>query len=80
MPHLHLHVHRCPFDATAKPKELLYYAQQHATHRFELPPNPHLSREQHAAWKEQVEQLPPEKIERAYQTLYDETGLRKDEL
>lgn len=68
------------FHGTARPKELLYFAQAHASHRFELPPNPHLTREQHVAWKEQVQALPPEKVERAYQALQAETGLERDEL
>ena len=64
----------------ARPKELLYFAQKHASTRFELPPNPHLTREQHAAWKEQVAQLPQEKVDKAYAKLREETGLTKDEL
>ena len=68
------------FDGDARPKELLYFAQRHASTRFELPPNPHLSREQHAAWKDQVGQLPPDKVKKAYDKLIEETGLRKDEL
>ena len=59
---------------------VLYFARQHASFAFELPPNPHLTREQHAAWKEQVEGLPQEKVDAAYEELYRETGLTKDEL
>ena len=62
------------------PQELLYFAQRHASFPFELPPNPHLTREQHAAWKEQVQELPAAKVEKAYQTLQEETGLQRDEL
>lgn len=68
------------FDGNARPKELLYFAKRHASHAFELPPNPHLTREQHAAWKQQVGNLPSDKVERAYKTLHDETGLDKDEV
>jgi hypothetical protein len=68
------------FHGDARPKELLYFAQAHASRRFELPPNPHLTREQHEAWKEQVEQLPPEKVAKAYEKLKEETGLEKDEV
>lgn len=68
------------FDGSARPKELLYFAQRHASHTFALPPNPHLTREQHDAWKEQVGRLPEDKVARAYQTLYEETGLLKDEV
>ena len=68
------------FHGSARPKELLYFLQAHASYRFELPPNPHLTREQHTMWKEQVQQLPREKVERAYQRLFDETGLQRDEL
>ena len=32
------------FHGTARPKELLYFAQRHASYPFELPPNPHLTR------------------------------------
>ena len=68
------------FHGRARTKEMLFFAQQHATHRFELPPNPHLTREQHDAWKEQVGRLPEGKVARAYQTLFEETGLLKDEV
>lgn len=68
------------FHGEARPKELLYFAQQLASHRFELPPNPHLTREQHAAWKEQVSALPADKVAKAYAKLKDETGLEKDEV
>ena len=34
---------------------------------YELPPNPHLTREQHALWKEQVAELAPHKVEAAYE-------------
>ena len=68
------------FHGTAKPKELLYFAQRHASFPFELPPNPHLTREQHEAWKVQVEELPREKVDKAYATLQRETGLARDEL
>ena len=68
------------FHGVARPKELLYFAQAHATHRFALPPNPHLTREQHAAWKQQVAQLPKDKVEQAYAKLAHETGRAKDEL
>ena len=60
--------------------ELLLFAQQHATHRFELPPNPHLTREQQAAWIEQVGELPVEKREAAFDSLQRETGLGREEL
>ena len=68
------------FHGTARPKELLYFAQAHASFGFALPPNPHLTREQHAAWKEQVQELPAEKVAKAYATLQRETGLARDEL
>ena len=68
------------FDGDARPKELLYFAQRHASFPFELPPNPHLTREQHEAWKVQVEELPREKVDKAYATLQRETGLARDEL
>jgi hypothetical protein len=68
------------FDGTARPKALMYFVQRHATHHFELPPNPHLTREQHAMWKVQVADLPPEKVKAAYDTLQHETGLPKEEL
>ena len=68
------------FHGNARPKELLYFAQRHASFPFELPPNPHLTREQHTVWKEQVAQLPAEKVEKAYETLQRETGLLRDEL
>ena len=68
------------FDGSARPKELLYFAQRHASHAFALPPNPHLTREQHDAGKEQVGRLPEDKVARAYKTLYEETGLLKDEV
>ena len=68
------------FHGTAKPKELLYFARQHASLPFELPPNPHLSREQHAAWKVQIKDLPEDKRERAYAALEKETGQTRDEL
>ena len=64
----------------ARPKDIMYFAQQHATHAFELPPNPHLTREQHVMWKEQVGALPQEKVRAAYETLERETGLARDEL
>ena len=64
----------------ARTKELLLFAQQHATHRFELPPNPHLTREQQAAWIEQVGELPVEKREAAFDSLQRETGLGREEL
>ena len=68
------------FDGKGRPKDMMYFLQKHATHRFELPPNPHLSREQHTMWKEQVAELPAEKVEAAYQSLERETGLARDEL
>ena len=68
------------YHGTAKPKELLYFARAHASTSFELPPNPHLTREQHVAWKEQVAELPREKVEGAYERLQQETGLSRDEL
>lgn len=68
------------FHGEARPKELLYFAQAQASRRFELPPNPHLTREQHEAWKEQVAELPPEKVAKAYAKLKAETGLDKDEV
>ena len=68
------------FHGNARPKELLYFARAHASFAFDLPPNPHLTREQHAAWKEQVQQLPADKVEKAYATLKRETGLERDEL
>ena len=68
------------FHGEAKPKELLYFAQRHASFDFTLPPNPHLSREQHAAWKEQVQNLPAAKVEAAYLKLEKETGRARDEL
>ena len=43
------------FDGRAHPKELMYFLQRHATKAVDLPPNPHLTREQQEAWKEQVE-------------------------
>ena len=68
------------FHGRARTKELLLFAQQHATHRFELPPNPHLTREQQAAWIEQVGELPAEKREAAFESLQRETGLGREEL
>ena len=68
------------YDGTVKPKELLYFAKQHASLPFDLPPNPHLTREQHEAWKVQVKDLPEEKVEAAYERLQSETGLNRDEL
>jgi hypothetical protein len=68
------------FDGKVSPKNLMFFVQRHATHRFDLPPNPHLSRKQHAMWKEQVAGLPPDKVKAAYETLLRETGLTKDEL
>jgi hypothetical protein len=44
------------------------------------PPATQLTREQHDAWKEQVGRLPEDKVARAYKTLYEETGLLKDEV
>ena len=58
----------------------MYFLQRHATHAFSLPPNPHLSREQHAAWKVQVVDLPGDGADAAYQALERETGLPRDEL
>lgn len=58
----------------------MYFMQRHASHQFELPPNPHLTREQHALWKEQVAELPAEKMHAAYEILRKETGLERDEL
>ena len=68
------------FDGKVRPKEMMYFLQRHATSAFELPPNPHLSREQHELWKVQVAELPSEKVEAAYQSLERETGLARDEL
>ena len=68
------------FHGRAKTKELLYFAREHATHRFELPPNPHLSREQQDAWVEQVGAMATEKREAAFDTLQQETGLSRAEL
>jgi hypothetical protein len=68
------------FHGRARTKEMLFFAQQHATHRFELPPNPHLTREQQAAWIEQVGALPAEKREAAFDLLQQETGLSRGEL
>jgi hypothetical protein len=68
------------YSGDARPKELLYFVQKHASFAFELPPNPHLTREQHEAWKEQVGQLPAEKAQRAFEKLQRETGLERDEL
>ena len=68
------------YHGEARPKELLYFAQRHASLRFELPPNPHLTREQHAAWKAQVGDLPKDKMDNAYRKLKQETGLDKDEV
>ncbi|KAL1525168.1 hypothetical protein AB1Y20_020039 [Prymnesium parvum] len=68
------------FDGNARPKEMMYFLQRHASHPFELPPNPHLTREQHAMWKDQVAGLPREKVESAYEKLQRETGLTRDEL
>ena len=68
------------YHGTAKTKPVLYFAQKHASFAFDLPPNPHLTREQHAAWKEQVAELPKEKVDAAYAELFRETGLTKDEL
>lgn len=68
------------FDGEVKPKEMMYFLQRHATHRFALPPNPHLTREQHELWKAQVAHLPPEKVDAAYTALQRETGLPRDEL
>ena len=68
------------FDGKARPKELMYFVQRHASRSIELPPNPHLTRDQHVMWKVQVADLPQEKIEAAYETLQRETGLAKDEL
>ena len=68
------------YDGQVKPKELLYFAKQYSSIPFELPPNPHLTREQHEAWKVQVKELPKEKVDAAYERLQKETGLSKDEL
>jgi hypothetical protein len=68
------------YSGDARPKELLYFVQKHASFAFELPPNPHLTREQHEAWTEQVGQLPAEKAQRAFEKLQRETGLERDEL
>ena len=68
------------FDGKARPKEMMYFLQRHATYAFELPPNPHLTREQHEMWKVQVAELPSEKVEAAYKSLEQETGLMRDEL
>ena len=54
--------------------------QAHASYPFDLPPNPHLTRDQHEAWKEQVQELPQEKIDKAWETLQRETGKTRDEL
>ncbi|KAJ1622264.1 hypothetical protein T492DRAFT_885517 [Pavlovales sp. CCMP2436] len=55
-----------------KPKRLLYFLQHHASHRFELPENPHLDREQNVMWHEQVAQLPEERRQRAIEGLQQE--------
>ena len=68
------------FHGRARTKELLFFTQQHATHRFELPPNPHLTREQQAAWIEQVGAMPAVKREAAFDSLQRETGLGRAEL
>ena len=68
------------FRGTPRPKELMYFAASHASAPFALPPNPHLTREQHAAWKEQVGMLPRAKVDKAYTQLAKETGLARDEL
>lgn len=68
------------YNGQARPKEMMYFLQRHATHSFELPPNPHLTREQHAMWKQQVADLPSEKVKAAYESLERETGLARDEL
>ena len=68
------------FHGRARTKEMLFFAQQHATHRFELPPNPHLTREQQDAWVEQVGAMAAEKREAAFDTLQQETGLSRAEL
>ncbi|KAG8460335.1 hypothetical protein KFE25_011826 [Diacronema lutheri] len=59
-------------EGEMKPKRLLYFAQHHATHRFELPENPHLDREQNAMWHEQVGALPDERRARALESLLPE--------
>lgn len=59
-------------EGDMKPKRLLYFAQHHATHRFELPENPHLDREQNVMWHEQVSQLPEDRRQRALESLLPE--------
>ena len=69
------------YDGRAHAKHLLLFAQKHASRPFALPPNPHLTRDEHEAWKEQVaDNLPPEKAEAAYEALQQETGLGRGEL
>ena len=53
----------------------------HADLIVNLCPNPHLTRDEHEAWKQQVaDNLPPEKAEAAYEALQRETGLGRGEL
>ena len=69
------------YDGRAHAKHLLLFAQKHASRPFALPPNPHLTRDEHEAWKQQVaDNLPPEKAEAAYEALQRETGLGRGEL
>ncbi len=39
------------FSGPAKPPDLMRFVATHAHAPMVLPPNPHLSREQHAEWK-----------------------------
>ena len=71
---------RSLYHGRARTKELLFFARDHATHAFQLPPNPHLTREQQVAWIEQVGALSEAKREAAYETLQRETGLSRKEL
>ena len=68
------------FRGTSRPSELMYFLARHATNRITLPPNPHLNREEHAMWKEQVEQLPADRRDAEWRRVERETGLTKDEV
>jgi hypothetical protein len=61
------------FEGELKPRRLLYFAQRHATHRFELPENPHLTREQNVLWHEQVNELADERRQKALESLQPDT-------
>jgi len=60
-------------EGELRPRRLMYFAQHHATHKFRLPENPHLDREQNRMWHEQVAQLPEDRRERALASLTPES-------